>query len=309
MAAQQRHQDYRTPLKFTLRKLRQKITRRILQPKIIRQDRLVVMDESDRCTNPIFLIGLHRSGTTLMRQIIDSHNRIACPAESFFLTGFYQIFQNDRYQRGLQGMGFDRQATAQGINRAAGYFFDTYRRSKNKPRWADKTPEYVRILPFIEEVFGPTCQYLMIYRHPLDVINSLLASGWDFNMEQWECLTYHEDHFLNVVSYHADVLQRQIDFAAEHADRCFRIRYEELVADPEKVLPPVFEFLGEPWEPEVLAFHEKPHDRGVGDGYAAAAKGFRPSVGNWKDWDAQQIEQAKGILARQFEELGYSTDD
>ncbi|UCD74219.1 MAG: sulfotransferase [Phycisphaerales bacterium] len=309
MAAQQRHRDYRTPLRFTLRKLRQKITRRILQPKIIRQDRLVVVDESDRCTNPIFLIGLHRSGTTLMRQIVDSHSRIACPAESFFLTGFNQVLQNVRYQRGLQGMGFDRQATAQGLNRAAGYFFDNYRRSKGKPRWADKTPEYVRILPFIEEVFGPTCQYVMLYRHPLDVINSLLASGWDFNTEQWECLTYHEDHFLNVVSYHADVLQRQLDFQYEHESRCHVIRYEELVADPANILPPMFEFLGEPWEPEVLAFHEKSHDRGVGDGYAPATKGFRPSVGNWKDWNAQQIEQARSILARQLEQLGYSIDD
>ena len=203
---------------------------------------------------------------------------------------------------------FDREGIARGLRRGADYFYNAYCQSKGKPRWADKTPEYVRILPFVEEVFGPGCQYLMIHRHPFDVVNSLLSSGWDFSMEQWHCLTYHEDWYTNMLMYHADVLQRQLDFEAAHPDRCFRILYEKLVAEPEEVLRPAFEFLGESWEPQVLAHHEQQHDTGTEDPHASATKGFRPSVGNWKDWSKEQIDVAHEILAAQMEQLGYDAE-
>jgi hypothetical protein len=54
------------------------------------------------------------------------------------------------------------------------FYFETYRQSKGKRRWADKTPHYVMCLDFVEELYGPSCQYLMIYRHPFDVAESLL---------------------------------------------------------------------------------------------------------------------------------------
>ncbi len=309
MAANEGPIRTKTSLSFNLRKLRGKLWRLFRQPRVLREDRIIVLDESDRCKNPVFLTGLHRSGTTLVRQIVDSHSRIACPAETFFLTGMAETFENAYYVRGIESMGFDRPGVAHGFNLAISHFFETYRRSKGKPRWADKTPQYVLILPFIEEIFGPACQYLMIYRHPFDVINSLLGSGWDFSLPHWSFMRYHEDHFTNLAMYVSDGLQRQIDFQAEHADRCHSIHYEQLVTDAENVLRSAFSFLGEPWESEVLAFHKKPHDHGTGDPDARGKKGFQPSVGNFKGWSNDQIKRATGILANQLDQLGYDAGD
>jgi len=300
---------HQSAIGFNLRNIWRKIDRRLFRPKLIHQDRLIVVDEdSDRCVNPVFLTGVHRSGTTLLRHIIDSHSHIACPPESFFLTGFADILKTPRFFDGFSGMGFDRAGVIRGLSRGISHFFETYRRSKGKPRWADKTPEYVQLLPFLEEVFGPTCQYLMIYRHPFDVINSLLESGWDFSKEHWNFLNYHDDHFKNLVLYHTDILQQQIDFAATHDDRCHSVHYEKLLADPEKVLKGMFEFLDEPWEEEVLFYHTKPHDWGTGDPKAKTSKGFRPSIGNWKRWPREQIEYAAEKLQPQLDQLGYSVE-
>lgn len=300
---------FQAPLAFRVKQTLRRIRRQIVRPRVVKSTQLLVVDESDRCTNPIFIIGMHRSGTTLIRQIIDSHSHIACPPETFFLIALAPLLdEEERFHRGLETMGFDGEGVARGLNRAIGYFYEAYRRSKDKPRWADKTPEYVRILPFIEQVFGPDCQYLMIYRHPLDVINSLMSQSWDFTMKQWQSVDYHEERFTNLLMYHADILQRQMDFAAAHADRCHTLRYEDVVADPETHLRRAFEFLGEPWEPEVLAYHKAEHDWGTGDPDANTSSGFRPSVGNWKRWEPEQIRKAGEILRAQCERLEYSLD-
>ena len=54
-------------------------------------------------------------------------------------------------------------------------------------------------------------------------------------------------------------------FEAAHPDQCFRILYEQYSAEPERYLPPMFEFLGEAWAPAVLNFDEKQHDFGLQD--------------------------------------------
>ena len=308
MAADTRQTEFRAPTSFKLRNFVRRQMRRVFQPKVVRKDRLIVADDADRCTNPVFLIGVHRSGTTLVRQIIDSHSRIACPAESFFIYGLAELFGNDLYQEGFEAMGFDREGIARGLRRTADFFFDAYRRSKDKPRWADKTPQYVQILDFIEEVFGPDCQYIVIYRHPLDIINSLLATRWDFSAPRWDFMRFHDDHFTNLSMYVGDGIQKQLDFEAAHPQRCRRLRYEQLVTEPEPVLRDVFEFLGEPWEEQVLAFYKQPHDRGRGHADAAFMKGFRPSLENWKGWTPEQIRLAGDIVAPQLEQLEYRVD-
>jgi hypothetical protein len=299
----------RPPLQVRAKQIARKVVRKLRQPKIVRREQIIVVDDQDRCENPVFLIGVHRSGTTLLRLIVDSHSNIACPPETFFLTGYARFFEIDRFRHGLETMGFDRQSAAAGIRRAAAHFYEAYRHAKGKPRWADKTPEYVRILPFIEEIFGPSCQYVMIYRHPFDVMSSLLTSGWDFDgSEEWKCLDYEGDLFENFAYYHRDVMQGQLSFSEAHADRCHALRYEDLMHDPEASLRRMFEFLGEPWEDAVLEYASTDHDWGTGDPTAKVGRGFRASVGNWGWWSAEQIDTASRILAPVLETLGYSAD-
>jgi len=72
------------------------------------------------------------------------------------------------------------------------------------------------------------------------------------------------------------------------------------------VVRATFDFLGEPWEPEVLRFNAKPHDFGTGDPEAQVLRGFRPSIGNWKRWNPEHVATATEHLQRYMEPLGYS---
>lgn len=293
--------DYRPPLRVRVRDFLNRARRWLLRPKVIRQDRIVVVDESDRCENPIFLIGCHRAGTTLVRQIVDSHSHITCPPETFFLLDFEKVAQSRLFFEGLSALGFDRAGAMAGLRHAASYYIEAYRRNKRKPRWAEKTPSYAFILPFLDELFGDKTRYVMIYRFPLDIVDSLRRLEWNFG-------EHDPDPFMNKCRYVAAVIEKQLAFAAAHPDKCFSLYYERLTHDPQSVLRPLFEFLGEPWEPQVLDFNRQKHDYGLGDHNAQVYKTFKPSMDNWKHWPAEDQRRAFEVLEPWLTRLGYTRD-
>ena len=105
-----------------------------------RTKRIVVASETrPRTEKPIFIIGVHRSGTTLVRLILDSHSRIACPPESFFLLSLQLFFGNEKTMEGLKAMGFPREQVVDRLREFTSHFFEGYVASRGKSRWADKT--------------------------------------------------------------------------------------------------------------------------------------------------------------------------
>jgi len=54
---------------------------------------------------PVFLIGCHRSGTTLMRYLLDAHPNLACPPESKFLAALHEVFKYPQAVRVLASLG------------------------------------------------------------------------------------------------------------------------------------------------------------------------------------------------------------
>lgn len=103
--------------------------------------------DDDACERPIMIIGTHRSGTSLLRRVVDSHPSVACPPESFFLTHYAAALDDPLTGDGLAGMGFEGEAAKAGIQRGAVFFHEAYRRAQGKARWADETPAYAERLP------------------------------------------------------------------------------------------------------------------------------------------------------------------
>jgi len=290
--------------RLTPKKVFLKLYRLIAQPKVIHRERLIVRDDSDACANPIFLIGPMRSGTTLLRQVIDSHSRIACPPETFFLRDLARLWADREVRTGVGAMGFDTDGIALGLKQTSDYFFETYRKAKGKARWADKTPRNVTCLPFLEQLYGPGCQYLMIYRHPFDIIESLDRKGWVMDPEMVD----GNDPFEDCCQYVRGALDEMEKHERTHPDRCHPVFYDRLVADPEAELKKICAFLGEPWEERMLRYHEVKHDWGPGDPEALMLKGFRPSANNWKDWTAERVARVGGMFQHHLDRLDFETD-
>jgi hypothetical protein len=268
---------------------------------IIHRTKLVIKDTNVQCHNPIFVIGTHRSGTSLLRRIIDSHPNIACSPESFFLKHYSAILGDVKAFKALYWLGFDSKAVIEGLRTGASYFHEVYRKSKNKVRWADKTPDYVFHLDNLATLFGPDCQFVIIFRHPLDVAFSMWKRGWTL-------YEYDKNRLRNNCIYVVKSIEAQLAFAECHPEMCHVLFYEDLVTAPELVLKKMCSFLNEPWDEILINYHKADHDFGVEDAQVRGTPGFKPSFENWKEWNAKRLSIALTLLEGTISRLGYSSE-
>jgi hypothetical protein len=195
---------------------------------------------------PIFVIGCGRSGTTLLRMILDSHPRISCGEETKFLIDLQSIVT--RYWGLLSTYGLERAFWIDHIRRLYLDFQGAYLERRGKARWADKTPTYTPHLPFIDELF-PTAQYVHLLRDGHDVVAS--------HRERWGWRAGARAANSIWVSY---VRAARAFGARLPPGRFHELRYEDLVTTPEPTARALFAFLCEDWDPAVLQYQEQAHD-------------------------------------------------
>jgi hypothetical protein len=270
------------------------------RPRTVMQLRPVIVSDSTICANPIFIIGVHRSGTSLLRRIINSHPNICCPPETYFLTHFAAMLRDQQTFAGLYGFGYHTHTDC--INQLrlwAGRYHEAYRIATSKKRWADKTPQYSFILEELREIFGEKAQFVFLFRHPLDVIYSLYGRGWDHGSGDSDRLT-------RTARYVAETVRLQLDFLVKYDGACLALKYEELIEDAEASLKTMLDFLCEPWDSRVLEYHTFDHNYGVEDPVVRGAVGFFENTGNWKAMQELQVEKAVAVVGDCMNNLGYT---
>jgi hypothetical protein len=271
------------------------------RPRTVIQVKPVVTSDADTCSDPIFIIGVHRSGTSLLRRIVNSHPDIACPPETYFLTHFAAMVRDRNTGAGFYGLGYHgREDYLNQIRIWSSRYHEAYRISHNKRRWADKTPQYSQILPELKDIFGPGARFIFIIRNPLDVIYSIYSRGWDILEEEGDLLA-------STARYVADTLAAQLAFLDANPDVCLALRYEDLIREPEDQLKRIFAFLREPWDSRVLDYHLFDHNYGVEDPVVRGAAGFIDNTGNWKALNPGQLDRVMSIAGGYVEKLGYGT--
>jgi len=217
---------------------------------------------------PIFVVGYQRSGTTLLQTLLASHPNIAAPPEMYFIHRIvrqkarYGDLSDDRNLRRviddllsptlptLAGCGFDPDALFARARRGPATYaavFDVimsdFAARHGKARWSEKTPG--QPARSILQLF-PDAKLVHIVRDPRAVIASSLATPWNpFGARQraefWRRFTRD-----NIAT----------GFAAG-PERFFQIRYEDLTRDPEHVMRLVFTFLGEDFDPSMIAVENR----------------------------------------------------
>jgi hypothetical protein len=197
-------------------------------------------------TAPIFIIGSARSGTTMLRLMLDSHARISSGEETHFLQQMEPVV--GKQWRLLERYGFPREYWLDRLRHLYGDFQAEYAARRGKVRWADKDPANTLLLPFVEELF-PDAQYIHLLRDGHDVVAS--------HRDRWG--------YRSGVRSARGAWRKYVEAARSFGDqagpdRFLEVRYEALVSDPETQLRRMFAFLGEPWDPAVLAFDKAKHD-------------------------------------------------
>jgi Sulfotransferase family len=207
-----------------------------------------------------FVVGVGRSGTTLLRLMLDAHPQLAIPPETQFLPDLlaaaddgargaalaeviagarnWDDFRLDR--RRLAGRIDDRADAADALRS----FYVLYAEGQSKRRWGDKTPKHVtrmsRIGTALEEA-----RFVHLIRDGRDVALSRRRRGMGAEKDMAET---------------AALWRRRIERARAQARRLrgryLELRFEDLVDDPERALRSVCHLIELDYDPAMLGYHE-----------------------------------------------------
>jgi Sulfotransferase family len=214
-----------------------------------------------------FIVGAPRSGTTLLRLMLDAHPALAIPAETHF---YRAILALDAAREDLLGAvieaitsshtwgdyGLDAEAFARAARAAAPRtpgdvlrtFYRTYAARFGKERWGDKFPGNVLLMRGIAGML-PEARFVHIIRDGRDVAASL--------REMW---FRPGDTFERCIAWWAELVRAARDEASAGLPY-LELRYESLVRDPEAELRRVCAFVELPYDPAMLAYHRGARER------------------------------------------------
>jgi protein-tyrosine sulfotransferase len=265
------------------------------------------------CDPPIFILGSVRSGTTLLRYILDTHPSICCPPESKFIAGVEAFIKAPQVLAGLSSMGFTQRDIKRELKQLVSRFFELYAQRSKKRRWADKTPSYYKRLWLIEELFDRQPLYVLLVRHPLDSISSLEENVGvdDPDVGVGEMINRYGTGRYAWAKYWLEVNYVLMAFASGAPERAKIITYEGLVSQTVPTVRDLFAFLGEALPEDLISkvFTTRRY-KGFGDHkIATTSRIHTDSVGRWRTWKKPEIDAIWEIVQPLATRLGYSVDN
>ena len=215
---------------------------------------------------PVLVLGVRRSGTTLLRVMLDRHSELAVPDESYFVPQLA-----DRHLRRVDPDAFvddlrridtlaewnvpldkvrARLRMGMPIGAAIATVYAVYAEERGKARWGDKTPMYMQNLRLLERLF-PDALFVHLIRDGRDAAHlvSLDAEGLDDG--DLDAARERRRVRLSVAS--RGKAARRLGWRVG-GSRYLEVRYEELVQDVETVLRRISTFALLPYEPAMVDY-------------------------------------------------------
>jgi hypothetical protein len=220
---------------------------------------------------PVFIVGMPRSGTTLVEQILASH-------PDTFGAGETRNIQRLVSQFGRPGE-YPECVARLDVNVARRladeYVLELHRRSGGKARVTDKLPGNFHHLGLIATLF-PRAQIIHCQRDPRDTC--------------WSCYF----HNFQEVTYNCDLetlggYYREYERLMSHWKAClpvpiFEVHYEQLVEEPERIIRELIAFCGLKWNDDCLRFHETRRPVRTASNLQVRQPVYQHAVGRWRNY-------------------------
>jgi hypothetical protein len=268
---------------------------------------------------PLLVLGVRRSGTTLLRVMLDRSSQLAIPDESYFVTQLahrhgskpdVEAFAEDCRRLstlrdwGVTPRGLDlRPGMTTGDAIAAVYA--RYAALQGKARWGDKTPMYMQHLPLLARLF-PDARFVHLIRDGRDAALSFLGVPPGIMSRTWAQPRTAVDF---ACQWRTEVKAAQRLGRRVGPERYLEVRYEALVDDAEQELRRICSFTDLPFEGGMLAYTEavdvssKPHQQRL----------LQPPTRGVRDWRAElsgeDARAFEGVAGDLLGRLGYDLLD
>lgn len=220
--------------------------------------------ESDK---PIFIVGMPRSGTTLLEQIVSSHPKVGAVGELGNWAELTELFRSGR------------QPTKKETEAVAGSFLKKLEQmAPSHLRITEKTPQNYLILGQIHAVF-PEARILHIRRNAMDTCLSIFTtafmSGPEYAHDRSD-LVFVYKNYEKLMNHWRAILP---------SERFMEVGYEELVANPEPIVRQIIQFLGLEWDDACLHHEQNEHAISTPSVWQARQPVFKSSVERWRRFE------------------------
>lgn len=252
---------------------------------------------------PIFVGGAGRSGTKLVRAILNAHPNIEISHELKITPDLAKSWHHAYKYRNHLSKYFDcnEEEIDDAFYNIIASFLRGIREQSSSKRIGEKTPNNALVFPHLNHLF-PESPLIHIIRDGRDVVSSLLQQDWNNTSGTPTAISSNPEA---AARYWVHIVQagRQASNQSRVRDRYLELRYEELTSAPEAVMRRIIAHVGEPWDDGILKFYEKDDpihpsvQRPISD----------VAVGKWKTaLDAEAKRIVKHIAGDLLIELGYT---
>jgi hypothetical protein len=268
---------------------------------------------------PLLILGVSRSGTTLLRVMLDRSSQLAVPDESFFVPLLAdrhvlhvdpdEFVEDVRRLKTVEEWGVPldalraRLSPRMPIGRAIAAIYEVYAEEHGKPRWGDKTPMYMRHLALLRRLF-PDAQYVHLIRDGRDAAVSFLSLPEGVAFETW---AHPRDTAGFAALWRTEVMAARRLGRKVGPDRYLELRYERLVESPRDELERICSFAGLPFEASMLEHGGSGSEQRM---HQQSLK--RPLTSGLRDWRAElsaaDVGAFESVAGDLLADLGYETD-
>lgn len=208
----------------------------------------------------VFLLGAFRSGTTLLRKMLDSHPQVHSPAETWFLLPLLSMWEGSgscpRFnpaQASAALRGHISQDQFMDCCRSFAGRFYAAGMPAGKCVYVDKTPMYLNIAGALPQLF-PVARFVVLDRDPRAIL-------WSRHTWRHADKSPMESRVKGV----AGDMRRLAGFVRAHGPRCTVVRYEDLCVDPEPGLLNICGHIGVGFDARMIDYGKVSHQEGYGD--------------------------------------------
>ena len=247
---------------------------------------------------PIFIVGLPRSGSTLLEQILASHSQVEGTTELPNILRFVAELQgrDPDTQEPRYPAILERLTPADFRRLGEKYLADTRAYRTGKPRFIDKMPNNFRHIGLIHLIL-PNARIIDARREPMACCFSnfkqLFASGQEFTYDIEDIARYYRS-YVQLLRHWDDALPGKV----------LRIQYEDVVEDLEGNVRRILDFCGLPFEPACLAFHKTERSVRTASSEQVRRPIFKEGIDQWRHFEPWlgSLRSALGDLVPATEE-------
>jgi len=228
---------------------------------------------------PIFIVGLPRSGSTLIEQILASHSQVDATHELPEVGRLVQRINRGRTDRIAYPEAARELAGNQWAALGRAYIDDTRKYRRGAPRFTDKMPNNFPSIGLLALAL-PNARFINARRHPLDTCLScyrqLFARGQPFTYDLTELGEYYLEYEKMMAHWHAALPGRILD-----------VQYEEMVADQDAQTRRLLEFCELPFEDACLRYWETGRAIRTASSEQVRQPIYDSSVNFWRNYERE----------------------